>query len=501
MEAGNDKHAIRFTALHRRRTCRSLCTSTELQFQTPEASIVCLRQLKDDARMLRKHFAGTSQNETAQKSQSVPSPSAELTPQVIHPAQAEWEALWYHGVSAAYQKISHHFPECASVSIVDQSVSEPTLNVSSLSKDDQALFEQDATPEKEPFAPASDVERTARVQSARQARNDRQRTAILLGLPTFDQYNAGKQTEDDARTEPALTAGPSKRQLKREAKWRRQAQSAIPGGTRVHVHRMSHSKSSPQPAQHRPLVVGLTKPENTRTASTMASNSDAAPAPTSKPKKAPKQQKAAPITAPTSPALIDLRVGHILRAIKHPNADSLYVSTIAMGDEEGTDHTQKDEETGKIVRTVCSGLAGLVPLEEMQDRKIIVVANLKPVNMRSIKSAAMVLAASPKQPEGADSHAPDRVVELVQPPEGSEAGDKVYFEGWSYGEGKGPEKQLNPKKKQWEAIQPGFYTGDNLVVGFDAGQCEEVEGSEKGNLVVEGKGVCTVKTLKGAVVR
>lgn len=283
-------------------------------------------------------------------------------------------------------------------------------------------------------------------------------------------------------------------------------------------------------AQHRPLVVGLTKPstpsskmDSTEAAAALnheieknvkANTKSAAPAeetpaveasqPKQKKEKAPKQpkpQKATPAAAPTSPALIDLRVGHILRAIAHPNADSLYVSTIAMGDPEGTEHTQVDEETGKVVRTVCSGLNGLVPLAEMQDRKIIVVANLKPVNMRSIKSAAMVLAASPKQEEGADPHAPDRVVELVMPPEGSEAGDKVYFEGWPYGEGKGPEKQLNPKKKQWEAIQPGFYTGEDLTVGFDAGKCDEVEGSEKGALVVQDKGKCTVKTLKGAVVR
>lgn len=217
--------------------------------------------------------------------------------------------------------------------------------------------------------------------------------------------------------------------------------------------------------------------------------------------KQPKQPKpAAAPAAPLSPALIDLRVGHILRAIAHPNADSLYVSTIAMGDPEGTDHTSVDEETGKVVRTVCSGLNGLVPLEEMQNRKVVVVANLKPVNMRSIKSAAMVLAASPAPEEGADPHAPDRVVELVNPPEGAEAGEPVFFEGWPYGEGRGPEKQLNPKKKQWEAIQPGFFTTDDLLVGFDASKTE-IDGSEKGHLIVEGKGKCTVKTLKGAVVR
>jgi tRNA-binding EMAP/Myf-like protein len=274
--------------------------------------------------------------------------------------------------------------------------------------------------------------------------------------------------------------------------------------------------------QHKALVVGRTKPpimassdprvalseeikQNVETNTEAAAPADAPnPAASGKKKeKAPKQPKppkAAPPTAPLSPALIDLRVGHILRAINHPNADSLYVSTIAMGDAEGTEHTSVDEQTGKVVRTVCSGLNGLVPLEEMQNRKIIVVANLKPVNMRSIKSAAMVLAASPKAEEGADPHAADRVVELVTPPEDAEAGDPVYFEGWEYGEGKGPEKTLNPKKKQWEAIQPGFYTSEDLVVGFDAGR-SEVEGDRKGDLVVSGKGKCTVKTLKGAVVR
>ncbi|RMD45033.1 hypothetical protein DV735_g200, partial [Chaetothyriales sp. CBS 134920] len=254
------------------------------------------------------------------------------------------------------------------------------------------------------------------------------------------------------------------------------------------------------PAQHKPLVVGRTKP-----AASVADTPETKAVPSKEPEKekAPKQPKPPKATAPVaplSPALIDLRVGHILRAIRHPNADSLYVSTIAMGDAEGTEHTQVDEETGKVVRTVCSGLNGLVPLEEMQNRKVVVVANLKPVNMRSIKSAAMVLAASPRAEEGADPHAPDRVVELVSPPEGAEAGEPVYFEGWGYGEGKGPEKQLNPKKKQWEAIQPGFYTSEDLVVGFDAAQ-SEVEGEQKGDLIVEGKGKCTVKTLKGAVVR
>ncbi|KAF2129519.1 multisynthetase complex auxiliary component p43 [Dothidotthia symphoricarpi CBS 119687] len=217
-----------------------------------------------------------------------------------------------------------------------------------------------------------------------------------------------------------------------------------------------------------------------------------------KKEKQPKPQKAAPVEKPLSPALIDLRVGHILKAETHPNADSLFVSTIACGDAPGTDNTSEYE--GQVVRTVCSGLNGLIPLADMQNRKIIAVCNLKPVTMRGVKSCAMVLAASPKVAEGEDSH--KGPVELVNPPADSKAGDRVFFEGW---EGE-PEAVLNPKKKVWEMIQPGFTTTDALEVGFNVSVVPQLagEGADKKTGVAKLKtaaGLCSVTTLKDAVVR
>ncbi|TWU77287.1 G4 quadruplex nucleic acid binding protein [Metarhizium rileyi] len=213
-----------------------------------------------------------------------------------------------------------------------------------------------------------------------------------------------------------------------------------------------------------------------------------------KKEKAPKQPKAAPAAAPLSPCLIDLRVGHILKAIQHPDADSLYVSTIAMGDPAGNEDYVEYE--GQICRTVCSGLNGHIPLEQMQGRKVIVVCNLKPVKMRGIRSCAMVLAASPKIKEGEIDH--DKgPVELVAPPENSKAGDRVFFEGWQ-GE---PEGVLNPKKKIWETFQPGFTTNDGLEVVFDAAVVDKLGKTDIGRLVTETGGVCTVQTLKDAAVR
>lgn len=218
-----------------------------------------------------------------------------------------------------------------------------------------------------------------------------------------------------------------------------------------------------------------------------------------KKEKQPKPQKAAPVEKPLTPALIDLRVGHILKAETHPNADSLFVSTIAVGDAPGTENTSEYE--GQVVRTVCSGLNGLIPLADMQNRKIVAVCNLKPVTMRGVKSCAMVLAASPRIAEGeVDNH--KGPVELVDPPADSKAGDRVYFEGW---EGE-PEGVLNPKKKIWETIQPGFTTTDELEVGFDVGVVPQLsgEGADKKTGVAKlrtKEGLCSIPTLKGGVVR
>ncbi|KAK9240322.1 hypothetical protein V1525DRAFT_370631 [Lipomyces kononenkoae] len=175
-----------------------------------------------------------------------------------------------------------------------------------------------------------------------------------------------------------------------------------------------------------------------------------------KKEKGPKPQPAKKEAAPITPALVDLRVGFIQKAVKHPDADSLYVSTIDMGDPTGP-------------RTVCSGLVKHIPLEDMQQRHVIVVANLKPVTMRGIKSEAMVLCA-----------ANEEKVELTIPPPGSKAGDKVFFEGFDGT----PEPQLNPKKKIFETLQPNFTTNEKLEVVFKTDEGERPLINREGKIVL-----------------
>ena len=71
---------------------------------------------------------------------------------------------------------------------------------------------------------------------------------------------------------------------------------------------------------------------------------------------------------------------HLASAWQHPDADSLYVEKIDVGEPEP--------------RTVVSGLVQFVPKEQLQDRLVVLLCNLKPQKMRGVESQGMVLCAS-----------------------------------------------------------------------------------------------------------
>lgn len=80
------------------------------------------------------------------------------------------------------------------------------------------------------------------------------------------------------------------------------------------------------------------------------------------------------------PHRLDIRVGKIVEVSKHPDADSLYVEKIDLGE--------------ALPRTIVSGLAKYVPIEQMENRLVAVLCNLKPAKMRGVESQGMVLCAS-----------------------------------------------------------------------------------------------------------
>ena len=92
-------------------------------------------------------------------------------------------------------------------------------------------------------------------------------------------------------------------------------------------------------------------------------------------------------------AKIDFRVGIIEKAEKHPKADKLLVFQVKMGTER---------------RQVISGVAEDFTPEEMVGKKVIVVANLKPRQLRGMESKGMLLFAdNGKRCEIVTTTAPD----------------------------------------------------------------------------------------------
>ncbi|KAK7353515.1 hypothetical protein VNO80_18964 [Phaseolus coccineus] len=140
-----------------------------------------------------------------------------------------------------------------------------------------------------------------------------------------------------------------------------------------------------------------------------------------------------------SVSLLNIQVGLICKAWKHPSADSLLVEEIDVGEAK--------------LRQVVSGLAKYFSPDELTNRRVVLITNVKPGKLRDVVSEGLVLCASNEGPT---------VVEPLLPPEGAKIGERISFSGI---EGK-PEDVLNPKKKQLEKITPHLFTDDKGVATF-----------------------------------
>lgn len=165
--------------------------------------------------------------------------------------------------------------------------------------------------------------------------------------------------------------------------------------------------------------------------------------------------------APIDAGRLDMRVGKIVEVSRHPDADALYLEKIDVGEANP--------------RTIISGLVKFVPIEEMQNRMVVVLCNLKPAKMRGILSEGMVMCAS----------TPEKV-EVLAPPAGSVPGDLVHVEGYP----RVADAVMNPKKKIFETVAPDLHTNEQLVACYKAGA-----------FVVPGKGQVVAQTLKNVQVK
>ena len=74
---------------------------------------------------------------------------------------------------------------------------------------------------------------------------------------------------------------------------------------------------------------------------------------------------------------IDIRIARIVSAEDHPNADKLYILTV---------------EAGEGVKKLVAGIKEHYTKEELVNKEIVVVNNLKPATIRGVQSEGMALA-------------------------------------------------------------------------------------------------------------
>ena len=161
---------------------------------------------------------------------------------------------------------------------------------------------------------------------------------------------------------------------------------------------------------------------------------------------------------------IDIRVGTITDIWVHEKADTLYCEKIDVGEEEP--------------RQIASGLRKHYPnIEDLRNKKVLVVCNLKSANLVGFKSFGMVLCA-------VDSDSGK--TEIVNPPEGAKTGERVFVDGFS---GEPLSSSQVKKNKAWRKLQTSLRTTGDKFAAWN------------GNVIKTSAGPCSVVSLEGAQIR
>ncbi|XP_056156620.1 aminoacyl tRNA synthase complex-interacting multifunctional protein 1-like [Lampris incognitus] len=159
---------------------------------------------------------------------------------------------------------------------------------------------------------------------------------------------------------------------------------------------------------------------------------------------------------------LDIRIGRIISARRHPLAEALSVQEVDVGE--------------PTPRTVVSKLGSKINTEELQGSLAVVLCNVRPCKLRGVVSQARLLCCSASIDE----------VELLAPPSGAVPGDKITFHNYP-GE---PDKELLSKERVWESIQPDLHTDSRGVANYKGAGFE-----------VRGKGLCRAPTLTSCKIK
>lgn len=160
---------------------------------------------------------------------------------------------------------------------------------------------------------------------------------------------------------------------------------------------------------------------------------------------------------------LEIRVGFIIKAWNHPDADTLYCEEIDIGEPQP--------------RKIASGLREHISRENFEGQKVLVLCNMKEKKLRGFPSHGMILCGKKDLPEGREK------IELVRPMKDAKIGERVLFDGLS-GE---PDLVMNTKtgKDPFTAVQAGFHVDNNGIAYY------------KEHKFSTSAGDCTCDTIRG----
>jgi methionine--tRNA ligase beta chain len=139
---------------------------------------------------------------------------------------------------------------------------------------------------------------------------------------------------------------------------------------------------------------------------------------------------------------VHLQIGQLETCTNHPDATSLFVCKVNLGTEQ---------------RQLVTGLVGHYTAEQLTNKLVVVITNLRPSKLRGVESSAMLLAA-----DDSLTTKQNHIV-ILEPPAGASVGDRVYLEGSS------PTAEIPPRlpPKQWEKVVSGLFVKDGKATFKD----------------------------------
>ena len=185
------------------------------------------------------------------------------------------------------------------------------------------------------------------------------------------------------------------------------------------------------------------------------------------PKVKPVKEKKA-VAAPTEPEAVlnfskaNLQVCKVVECINHPESEKLLICKLQVAGESEP-------------RTLVTGLAHYYTAEQMTNKLVVAIINLKPAKLAGIESCAMICAGSAVE-NGAE------VVKILETPQNSEVGDQIFIENYE----SVVDNAGRCNDKTWKKIvavftaQEGVACVDNLKLVTKKGEvhCQLPNGSE-----------------------